>query len=61
MLNESKFKQTVSISLSKKKVVNAKQLLNLLDSKSKQVHNVKFIPPKIGSNNLGKFFVEYEW
>ncbi|WP_159295794.1 hypothetical protein [Tenacibaculum maritimum] len=44
-----------------KKVVTSKKLLKLLEKNSEKVENVNFVTPKLGSNSLGKFVVEYEW
>ncbi|MFL0081404.1 hypothetical protein [Tenacibaculum maritimum] len=45
----------------KRKVVISKKLLKLLEKNSEKVENVNFVTPKLGSNSLGKFVVEYEW
>ncbi|WP_371393245.1 hypothetical protein ACCC68_08045, partial [Tenacibaculum maritimum] len=45
----------------KRKVVTSKKLLKLLEKNSEKVENVNFVTPKLGSNSLGKFVVEYEW
>ncbi|MFL0081230.1 hypothetical protein [Tenacibaculum maritimum] len=44
-----------------RKVVTSKKLLKLLEKNSEKVENVNFVTPKLGSNSLGKFVVEYEW
>jgi hypothetical protein len=45
----------------KRKVHSAASFLKLAQKHPEKIEDVKFITPKLGSRNLGKFLVEYEW
>jgi hypothetical protein len=44
----------------KKRVVDARSFVNILNYRKEQVKTTKFIPPKLGKKDFGKFIVEFK-
>ena len=45
----------------KRKIVSSKKLLELVNDHPEKIGNIKFLIPKLGTESLGKFVVEYDW
>ena len=54
-------KNRIEIFPYKRKVVSSKKFLELVNDHPEKIGNIKFLMPKLGTESLGEFVVEYEW
>jgi hypothetical protein len=49
------------INVSLRRIVSARRFLQLVQNERGAIESSKFIPPRLGSNGLGKFLVTYKY
>jgi len=49
--------------IKKHKIVDSRTFLRIVNNpnRRRRIRRTRYLPAKLGSNNFGKFLIEYEW